>query len=116
VQYHTASPVVREYSVRCPSDVRCESNNSQFPQEVKFGGFESRRDLGFAIRSIGQFSASHMFARDRQCAVARETRVLRCQSIVVLNASEDGEGYEPSVLWWRLLQVNVGFGDGMCRL
>lgn len=46
----------------------------------------------------------------------RQAQELRCQSIVVLNPSEDGEGDQPSVLRWRLLQLRVRLGYGMCGL
>ena len=34
----------------------------------------------------------------------------------MLNASEDGEGHQPSVLRWRLQQLRVRLGYGMCCL
>ena len=34
----------------------------------------------------------------------------------MLNSSEDGEGDQPSVLRWRLLQLRVRLGYGVCCL
>ena len=45
-----------------------------------------------------------------------EKQELRHQSIVVLDASEDGEGDEPSLHRWRPLQIHVGLGNGMSCL
>ncbi len=41
---------------------------------------------------------------------------LRCQSIVVLNSTEDGEGDQTPASRGRFLQLSVGLGNGMCCL